>query len=377
MEDKNLRPHLRYVEIFPFKGEEGRKLFALRDPQQISPHVLGIPPEVAGALQFLDGTRTLNEIQAAYKHQWKREFPLGHLTELVRALDEAYFLVSDKFRRQFKSLVDAFQKAEVREAYHAGGGYATDPVGLHESLRQHFSPPRGPGYPDGVNSGRQIRGMIVPHIDLRLGGHSYAWAYKELAEAERPDVVIVLGTGHSGLKNLYSVTRKDFETPLGRLTVDSEFVERLASLCPYDLFSEEFAHRNEHTIEFQVLFLQLLFGTSVSLVPVLCSFGHQMVTEGGTGDMVRQFIEALGTALGQEKRRVCVVASADLAHVGPRYGDREGIDGERLAEVKKADEEMLVYAQQLDGDGFLNYIDQEEDRRRICGLVEFERGSPG
>lgn len=363
-----LRPQLRYVEFFPFKSKEGRRMFGLRDPRQISPHVLGLSMEAAGVLQFLDGTRTQDEIRAAYRDQWKRELPSEHLEYIIRTLDEACFLHNATYQRQFATLLKAFQSARVREAYHAGSGYANDREGLDEFLKGHFAPPRGPGYPDGKENARELRGMIVPHIDLRLGGHSYAWAYKELAEARKPEVVVVLGTGHSGLSSLFSLTRKDFITPLGRLPVDSAFVDRLVKNCPYDLFADEFAHRTEHTIEFQALFLQHLFGDTVSLVPVLCSFGHDMVSEEKKGTMIRQFIAALKTAVAEDPRRVCLVASADLAHVGPRYGDRDGFRGEDLDGVKRADLEMMAYAEKVDGDGFLDYINREADRRRICGL---------
>jgi len=368
MGDNNTRPHLRYLDVFPLPKKDGRPMFGLRDPQQISPHILSIPFEVAFLLQFLDGTRTLEEVCTEFKRKVNQEFPRDHLAQVVQMLDQSYFLVNETFQTHFTSLVESFQQAEVREAFHAGNGYSEDAVGLQETLSTFFAEPEGPGYPNGVVRERDIQGMIVPHIDLRIGGHTYAWAYKELAETQKPDIVVVLGTGHNGLKNLFSVTRKPFSTPLGQLQVDSEFVERLTSLYPHDLFVDEFAHRTEHTIEFQVLFLQMLFGNNISLVPILCSFAHWMVTQGETAGMIRQFAEALKLAIGQDGRRVCLLASADLAHVGPRYGDREGFNGERLERIKQADLEMLAYAEKVDGEGFLNYIAQEKDQRRICGL---------
>ena len=84
--------------------------------------------------------------------------------------------------------------------------------------------------------------------------------------------------------------------------------------------------------------------------------------------MIQQFAEALKLAIGRGGRRVCLIASADLAHVGPRYGDREGFEGERLERIKQADLEMLAYTEKVDGEGFLNYISEEKDKRRICGL---------
>ena len=114
--------------------------------------------------------------------------------------------------------------------------------------------------------------------------------------------------------------------------------------------------------------MRLLFGSGVSLVPILCSFAYSMVREGNTAEIIRRFTEALQMAIRQDGRRICLVASADLAHVGPRYGDREGFVGERLERVKEGDREMLAYVEKVDADGFLDYIAREEDQRRICGL---------
>ena len=368
MGETEFRPCLRYVEVFPFADDKGRPLFGLRDPQHISSQILCVSPDVAHALQFLDGTRTLEEIRSEYQRRYNKDFPADHLRQVVRTLDESYFLDNDSFRRYLTKLVESFRQAEIREAFHAGNSYSKDAVDLRNSITAFFSGPDGPGLPDGALSEREIPAIIAPHIDLRIGGHTYAWAYKTLAEAKKPDVVIVLGTGHSGLRNLFSLTRKRFATPLGELEIDSEFVDRLTTLYPYDLFSEELAHRTEHTIEFQVLFLQLLFGSGVSLVPILCSFAYTMARDGNPAQAIRQFTEALRMAIRQDGRRICLVASADLAHVGPRYGDKEGFDGERLEKIKEEDREMLAYVEKVDADGFLDYIVREGDRRRICGL---------
>ena len=368
MEDNNFRPRLRYLDVFPLPKKDGRSVFGLRDPQQISPHVLCIPLEVAFILQFFDGTHTIEEACAEFKGKVNQEFPRDHLAQVIQMLDQSYFLMNDTFQSHFTSLVESFQRAEVREAFHAGNGYSKDAVALQETLASFFAEPKGPGYPNGVVGKRDIQGLVVPHIDLRIGGQTYAWAYKELAETQRPDIAVILGTGHNGLKNLFSLTRKPFSTPLGHLQVDSEFVESLTSLYSHDLFADEFAHRTEHTIEFQVLFLQQLFGNAIPIVPILCSFAHWMVSQGETADMIQQFAEALKLAIGRGGRRVCLIASADLAHVGPRYGDRDGFEGERLERIKQADLEMLAYTEKVDGEGFLNYISEEKDKRRICGL---------
>ena len=226
-ENSSMRPRLRYVDVFPVPGEQGKQTFGLRDPQHISDKILRLRVEAACALQFLDGTRTLPEVQAAYREKYKVEFPLQLLEQLCEVLDEGYFLDSDNFERHYRHLAGSFQESPVREAFHAGVSYDENAAVLKESLGQLFVPPEGPGLPGGWDRQRRIPGIVVPHIDLRLGGHAYAWAYKELAEAEPPELFIILGTGHNGIQNPYALTCKRFATPLGEVPVEAEFISRL------------------------------------------------------------------------------------------------------------------------------------------------------
>jgi hypothetical protein len=83
---------------------------------------------------------------------------------------------------------------------------------------------------------------------------------------------------------------------------------------------------------------------------------------------IRQFIEALKEALSSLGREVCYFASADLAHMGLQFGDREGISEYGLRVLSQEDQEMLEYAEKMDGEGFFSSISRESDRRRICGF---------
>jgi AmmeMemoRadiSam system protein B len=83
---------------------------------------------------------------------------------------------------------------------------------------------------------------------------------------------------------------------------------------------------------------------------------------------IRQFINALGEAVSSLGRKVCYIASADLAHMGLQFGDREGVNEYDLRVISQEDHEMLGYAERMDGEGFFSSISKEKDRRRICGL---------
>ena len=367
-ENSPMRPQLRYVDVFPVPGEQGRQAFGIRDPQHVSDQVLRLQAEAAYALQFFDGRHTLPEIGTAYREKYGIEFPLHLLEQFCQLLDEGYFLVSDNFENHYRQLVASFHEAPVREAFHAGVSYDENPAALNEALGRLFTPPAGPGLPGARDPKRTIPGIVVPHIDLRLGGPAYAWAYKELAESEPPELFVILGTGHNATRNPYVLTQKRFATPLGEIPAEAEFIARLQELHGGELFEDELAHRSEHTIEFQVLFIQQLFGNGTPIVPVLCSFSCAAPGDGPAGESIERFTDALRTMVAEDGRRICLIASADLAHVGPRYGDADGFSGEELEAVKRADREMLGYVERVDAEGFRGYLAEEGDRRRICGF---------
>ena len=85
----------------------------------------------------------------------------------------------------------------------------------------------------------------------------------------RDQTFVILGTSHYGAPERFGLTQKPFRTPLGETTIDHGLVSRLAAAAgPESL--EDYCHSVEHSIEFQVLFLQHLYGPAVRVVPILC-----------------------------------------------------------------------------------------------------------
>ncbi|HYL81509.1 MAG TPA: AmmeMemoRadiSam system protein B, partial [Candidatus Acidoferrum sp.] len=80
------------------------------------------------------------------------------------------------------------------------------------------------------------------------------------------------------------------------------------------------------------------------------------------------FLAALGETIAAVGGRTLVIASADLAHVGPQFGDPRPITPGQLREVSDADREMLAAVESADADGFFREVARDGDRRRICGL---------
>jgi AmmeMemoRadiSam system protein B len=366
------RPKIREVDFFPIKNRDGT-FIALRDPLDFSTQVLAFRPALLPIIALMDGRHTLDEIAEKVEKENKTKVSIDQLRQVVGKLDDALFLANDRFQEHCKRVISDYLDAKVRPAAHAGVSYPTDPEEIHAYFSEHFL--TGPGFPRLEARHAAPRALISPHIDLRVGGLGFANAYKAIAESEPIDVFVILGTAHFPTRFPYSATWKDFETPLGVAETDRDFLERLRKGLPFDLFSDEFAHRNEHSIEFQVVYLQSILPITphpVKIVPVLCGSFAELVKSGkepAKDSMAGAFIEALKREIAADKRRICIIAGVDLAHVGGRFGDEDlKLTATRRKIFEETDRTMLEIILKGSASKLFSFIAEEEDKRRICGF---------
>lgn len=376
MDDK---PKLRPVEAFPVE-QDGKTLVYLKDPLNFAAP-LGLSPPGYFVLSHFDGRHSYVDIQAAYAKQFGSLLASDDLANFVAMLDQRFYLESERFRNHRAGVISEFRRMPTRVPAHVGGVYKADAAELIRQLDGYFAAQEGPGLPAMQESGSTPRAIVAPHIDFHRGGPAYAWAYKTLAEAEGADLYILLGTSHCGGQTPYILTLKDFETPLGLVETDRTFVNRLQAGCDGDFFADEYLHRGEHSLEFQVVFLKYIARKRAALtgqaekpfkiVPILVSSFHAAVmsrTAPENDFPVGKFLTLLRALAERESRRVCFVAGVDLAHVGRQFGDREPITEEFLQWVENEDRELVDRLAQLDAPGFFQNVAKDQDKRRICGF---------
>jgi hypothetical protein len=366
-------PPLRPIEAFPVE-QEGRRYVALRDPAGYTSAIVMLPLPLVEVVAWFDGRRSVGDIQEEVMRRRGELVPRDKIAELAEALDANGFLASEGFEARRAAIDAEFLAAPTRPASHAGGAYADEPGALRTAFDRLFDPPAGPGpVAEGAADAAPVRGVIAPHIDFHRGGPAYAWAYREVGERSDADLFVVFGTCHAGMADPFALTRKDFDTPLGPVAVDRDLAEAVAARAGQDCFGSELAHRTEHSIEFQAVFLRYLLGDRrpFTILPVLASYAHQALADGRPPEddpRVPRFVDALRDAVARAGRRVAYVAGADLAHVGPRFGDPAPIGRAELARVESEDRAMLAEVEAGDADAFFRAVARDNDRRRICGL---------
>lgn len=381
VKDSSQYPVLRNLQFSPMK-QEGDQLIVLWDPSGLSPEKLVLPLNFFFIVQHFDGEHSLPEIGALYLKRFGEFLLPSKVEQLVADLDQKLFLEGPRAETARQQARHDYRQRLSRPAAFAGRSYETDSAKLRKQIDGFFTSDEGPDFKPSEHRSQPIKGLVVPTYDLKQAGPVYAWGYKELQEAQQPDVYVLIGTAHAGLEHLFAVTDKDFDTPLGVVPVDQPIVNRLKASAP-EFFEEDIAHQSEHAIEFQLPFLQTVIGKSFTMVPILASFSALSLNDPTVRSAVDRFLCALRDAIDASGQSVCVLAAGELTHLGLRYGDSAPPTDFSFHRSMQRDLEMLKQVEELKPEEFAGFIQKENDQRRISGfspiysllrLIQAEKG---
>jgi len=358
------RPKLRPCEPRPLDGPRADGLaVALRDVLGIAPEMVALSAAAYTAATHFDGRNTLRDLGARFGGG---DAEVEAFCRLADALDRAGFLEGTAFEAMKAEALGRYRAKPVREAACAGGSYPDEPGALRAFLDAFFAHAQGPGDRGVEGAGPAVRGLVAPHIDLHRGGPCYAHAYRALRQGRDADLFVVFGTAHATPPHLFTLTGKSYDTPLGPIPTDAAVFDALvAELGEDEVLADELVHRQEHACEFQMVWLQHLFGhRPITALPVLCSSIDHLARPEAS---VRSFIEALRRAVAG--RKVCFIAGADLAHVGVLYGDPRGPTPEELTGFADDDLRTLEHFCHADAHAFAIDARRNGAARRLCGTA--------
>ena len=376
------RPKLRPLEVSRVT-HEGNDYFLLKDLRRLNDQSLMVPVLLGLYLQAVDGTNTLNEITKAAISRGAPEFPQETLDELISRLDDMLLLSNGKYSVEMEQRLDIYRSAPERTPALAGLAYPSDTDDLRGYL-DGFAFPYMNDYAIADNdlpAGVELKAVVSPHIDFERGGDSYGMTWEQVPDQLKDvELVVVFGTDHNGEGPRLTLTNQHYRTPLGMLDTDTELVDEIALILSTDStiddhpFADEFNHANEHSIELATVWLHRAIGNSdAKMLPILCgSFGGLLEDDALNIDdhtAISRVIRLLQSVA--DERRTIFIAAADLAHVGPAFGDIELIpkESEKRRRVESEDEVLLEAIVSGNRRRFFDAIRKNDDRNRICGFA--------
>ena len=322
------RPALRRVHPVPLQ-KDNQVFLGLQDPCMLYPQMMVVPPQAFQVMQFFNGERSVDEIAGTLKLA-----DIAPLLELVKKLDEFGLL----WGPTCESLEDK-KKADLQAsgAFAAGAtrSLGEDPAVIRAQLEKWLDEA------EDAEIDEPIAGLVACHLDYGRGHPVYASSYRTIAKAAKPDRVVILGTNHFGLGDGVVMSDLGFESPLGRMPVDGGIVARVRAQTGRKLFVDILDHVPEHSIQLHIPWVQHLFGS----VPVVAALVPDpvvgLLSDDGERLGVDEFVSVLGGALAAEGGRTLFIASADMSHVGPAFGEPTAVGDQRRREVEAHDRAMM------------------------------------
>lgn len=360
-------PRLRQdLEVSP-TSYQGEKAVVVRDYLGLIRDPVILQGDALDIVSLIDGARTIRDIQLELVRRKNGVLVEAEaVARLVRQLDSAFLLESGRYISEKERTLADYLKLETRAAAHAGVSYpaAADELGAYlDSILGSAGDGESAGSPDG------LCGLIAPHIDLEVGKRVYAAAYRAIRSA-RPGRIWLIGTGHSLDNAYFGLTEKDFETPLGLAKTDRTAVRTLKKAGGKAVSSYDISHSREHSLEFQLIFLQRLFGSSFTIIPILCgSFGRDLARVSGPSEIpdVARFLAALRALWEAGPADTLFVAAVDFSHIGPKFGHRERASS-LLLEARNHDQALIAALAAADSRAFWEEARKTGDRYNVCGF---------
>lgn len=345
----------------------GQRGIILSEPLGLSEQSLFIPDSLAPLLMLMDGTRDIGTLKAGFELRTGMPVSTSLLEKLLNELDNALLLENERFAQAYTEALQKFRSFSSRSPTMPGNGCPSNAQELGAFLQQYLLTVEK----EDSKAVGTIRGLISPHIDFARGGPVYAKVWSKAADAvKEAELIIVLGTDHTGADGMITLTRQNYETPWGVMITAQDVVDEMVRTVGDGVFQHELHHRNEHSVEAAAIWLHyLLAGKRCNILPILCGSFQQFIDSGRSPSQATNIsatIEVLQQIISS--RRTVAVAAADLAHIGPVFGDRSPVDIVGRANLAAHDQRLIEIMSQGDAEIFFEEIRSEGDQRRICGM---------
>ncbi len=358
------------LEFYPVQ-QGNRKMVLIRDPIGIIPEGKVINLSIYRLLALLDGTKTIRDLQMELMRQRGGVLVSSdEVASFLSNLDDSHLLDSERYRTAKGEIIAQFSSEKIRRCFLCGRSYPNEPSQLKEMLDNILAKTGEHVQPEG-----KLTAIVAPHIDLSAGSRVFAEAYGILRHVS-PKRVLLLGVGHHMVHDLFCLTEKDFMTPLGIVKNDSNTMRRLKQIDSNIISDNDFEHRSEHSIEFQLLFLQHLLGTDTfTILPILCgslmmnlpAYDRNTYLEHTYLEKVGPFLKQLKQIILEADKETLIVAGVDFSHIGLKFGHER--PAEYIASRAEAHDKNLLRAlSEVDAGLFWEESKKVEDQYNVCGF---------
>ncbi|MBI5555322.1 MAG: AmmeMemoRadiSam system protein B [Elusimicrobia bacterium] len=223
-----------------------------------------------------------------------------------------------------------------RKSAKAGSWYPATAASVKRDIASYLPPEK-------ITAQKAI-GIMVPHAGWLYSGRVAAQVY---ARVKIPGTIVMIGPNHTSLGYMVSLSASDtWDSPLGEIRIDKALSKKITELSGGTVTLDENAHKNEHSLEIQLPFLQY-FCPEIKIVPLI--LGTQAPA------ICRILGAGIAGAIRESQQDVLILASSDMNHF------------ENIDTTRKKDDLALREILSLNPENLLQTV--RENDISMCGVA--------
>lgn len=236
---------------------------------------------------------------------------------------------------------------QIRHPAVAGMFYPAEADSLKQDIHRYLDNASAPSVTP--------KAIVVPHAGYIFSGPVAASAYKQLLPLKKQITqVVLLGPSHRVAFSGLAVPESDtFNTPLGNIAIDQKAIEKITDLP--QVIASDIAHRDEHSLEVQLPFLQEILD-EFTLIPLV------------VGDAERHEVaEVIERLWGDE--HTLIVISTDLSHYHA-YSEAKKMDRSTSDAITHLKPDLIDYEDACGRNGLKGLLTVAENKHLTATILD-------
>lgn len=287
-------------------------------------------------LSLLDGEEKIDNIKSKFLRNTGIILSDAEIINFIKEMERNYIFLDENFYKKIEE-----EKRKMEEIPFKEINVKFDIERIKREIEKIDS-----------KNANDLKGIIVPHIDINVALDTYLKSYAFLKDLDKK-IFLIFGVPHFYSERIFSVFKKNYKIGDKIIKVEERIIENLKNNLGFQIFEDTIAFKNEHSIDFPIIFLSLV-KEDFYILPSL-------VSKGSLEDL-KEIAERIFDSIKFFIKDIFLISSIDLSHVGGKFGDEDIFDTTQI------DFEYIEYLKNIENEEAFKFLEKNNNFTKIDGV---------
>ncbi|MEO0275795.1 MAG: AmmeMemoRadiSam system protein B [candidate division WOR-3 bacterium] len=307
----------------------------IRDPLGISSEMV-LNRESFLLLSLIDGEEKIENIKSKFLRNTGIILSDIEIISFIRKMEKNYIFLDENFYKKIEEEKKKIEEMPFKEI----------------DIRFDFEKVKREIEKIDFKNAQELKGIIVPHIDINVAFDTYLKSYSFIKNLNKK-IFLIFGVPHFYSESVFSVFKKNCKIGNKIIRIEERIIENLRNTFGSQIFNDVIAFKNEHSVEFPLLFLSALKEDFYVILSLISK---------GSVDELRKIAEGIFNSIKPFIDDIFLISSIDLSHVGRKFGDPEIFD------TTQVDLKYIEHLKNMENEEAFKFLEENNNFTKIDGI---------